>query len=429
MNVFNLNNISHISSFLKALFISVLFASFISTMANAIGFTTPYDNFLYPGIAAFNDFFEVMHYVRIADTWNLPSIYEAKGINFLPPLCISIYAACALIIKYLKISKYIIFLIVFFVPLGIVLKKSDLFVNKSKYWFLILFSYPILFVVTRGNLAILVFLFLVLSILYKDKIALSMLFLAMAVSIKITPVIFIIYFAVYYRNNVKKLFTSLLLFVAFLFLLNYLSIIFLNKTVPSTVYNPYNFFKSIEIYDSWMVYKFGGFAYCSSFYLPFRFIAYKAYGYSHLGFLQLILNAKPLLINFIAVIILLLIYLYKHNLKSLFVILFDKNKVLKIASIIFILFTPITNDYYLTVLFLPLFFIPFNQFTLQEKVILLLILIPKNFIYFNRAAISIQVFVNPALLMAWLLIVADIYNFNFITGKSKARYNPVLTGD
>lgn len=421
MDLFKIKGISDISSFLKALFISVLIASFISTMANSIGFTMPYDNFLYPGIAAFNDFFEVMHYVRITDTWHLPSIYAEKGINFLPPFCISIYAACALIIKYLHINKYLVFLIVFFVPLAIVLKKSHLFANKSKYWYLILFSYPILFVVTRGNLAILVFLFLVLSILYADKIALSLLFLAIAVSIKVTPVIFIIYFVAHYINNTKQLFSSLLLFVAFLFLLNYLSIIFIAKTVPAAAYNPYNFFKSIDVYDSWMVYKFGGLAYCSSFYLPFRFIAYKAYGFSHLSLFQFILNVKPLLINFIVVMILLGIYLYKYSLKSLFEMLYDKFKMLKIASIIFILFTPITNDYYLTVLFLPIFFIPFDQFTLQEKIILLLILIPKNFLYFNRAAVSPQVFINPALLMAWLLIVTGIYNFNFITGNTPAR--------
>ncbi len=421
MDLFNVKNIAEISSFLKALFFSVLFASFISTMANAIGFTRPYDNFLYPGIAAFNDFFEVMTYVRIIKVWDLWSIYETKGINFLPPFCISIYAACALIIKYFKISKYIVFLIVFFVPLLIVLKKSDLFANKSRYWFLILFSYPILFVVTRGNFAILVFLFLVLSILYADKSALSMLFLAMAVSIKVTPVIFMIYFVAHYINNGKKLFTSLLLFVVFLFLLNYLSIIFITKTVPANAYNPYNFFKSIAVYDSWMVYKFGGLAYCSSFYLPFRFIVYKAYSYSHISFFEFLLNVKPLIINLIVVIILLLIYLYKYSLKSLFEILRDKNKMLKIASIVFILFTPITADYYLTVLFLPLFFIPFNQLTLQEKIIFFLILIPKNFLYFNRAAVSIQVFINPALLLALLLIVTGIYNFDFITGNPKAR--------
>jgi hypothetical protein len=170
-----------------------------------------------------------------------------------------------------------------------------------------------------------------------------------------------------------------------------------------------------------MLYKFGGFAYCSSFYLPFRFLAYKAYGFSDMSFFQFFLNLKPMLVNLIVVIMLLLIYLYKHSLKSLFDMLHDKYKILKITSIIFILFTPITNDYYLTVLFLPIFFIPFDQFTLQEKIIMLLILIPKNFLYFNRAAISPQVFINPALLMAWLLIVTGIYNFNFLTRASKAR--------
>src|ERR1044071_2406692 len=100
MDLFYIKSISDISSFLKALLLSVLVASFISTMANAVGFTMPYDNFLYPGRVAFNDFFEVIHYVRIADTWNQPSIYADKGINFLPPFSLSIYAACALIIKY-----------------------------------------------------------------------------------------------------------------------------------------------------------------------------------------------------------------------------------------------------------------------------------------------------------------------------------------
>src|ERR1700709_2314804 len=104
MEILNIKNIFDISSFLKALFISVLFASFISTMANAVGFTSPFDNFLYPGVVAFNDFFEVMTYVRIVKVWEMPSIYAEKGINFLPPVCISFYAACALIIKFLRIN-------------------------------------------------------------------------------------------------------------------------------------------------------------------------------------------------------------------------------------------------------------------------------------------------------------------------------------
>lgn len=356
MDLFNVKNIYHISSFLKALFISVLFASFYSTMANAIGFTSPNDSFLYPGVVAFNDFFEVMTYVGIIKVWDLPSIYAEKGVNFLPPVCISFYAVCALIIKYLSINKYILFLIAYLLPLAIILKKSPKFANKSKYWFLILFSYPILFVVTRGNVAIFVFLFLVLSILYADKIALSMLFLAMAVSIKVTPVIFIIYFIAYYRNNIKKLFTTLLLFVTFLFLVNYLAIVLLTNTVPATAYNPYNFFNSVKVYESFMLYKFGGLAWGSSFYMPLRFLASRAYDHLHLGFLQFFLDMKPLLFNLIVAIILLLIYLYKYNVKSLFVMLFDKNKMLKIASIVFILFTPIAADYYLTVLFLPLFY-------------------------------------------------------------------------
>lgn len=355
MELLNVKSISDISSFLKALFISVLFASFISILASSVGFPTPYDSFLYPGVRAFSDFFEVMHYVRIVDTWDQFSIYDTKGINYLPPFCMSIYAVCALIIKYLHIDKYIILVIAFLVPLIIILKKFDSFVNKSRYWFLIFFSYPILFVVTRGNVAIFVFLFLVLSILSADKIALSMLFLAIAVSIKVTPVIFIIYFVLHHKNNIKKLFASLLLFVAFLLLLNGLAIIFLTKTVSFAAYNPYNFFDSIKHYESFMLYKFVGLAYCSSFYLPFRFIAYKAYAHTHLSFFQFILNIKPLLVNFVVMAVLLLIYLYKHNLKSLFELLLDKNKMLKLLCIVFVLFTPITNDYYLTVLFLPLF--------------------------------------------------------------------------
>ncbi len=404
--------ISNISSFLKTTFFFVLIACLFNTIATSFGLTFPYTTFLFVPEDVFADFFKVMDALHIDDSWKGENAYGTVGINHIPPFAMAIYATMALFLKYISVYKLVSYLIVFIIPLFVILKKSNLFTNQSNYWFLILFSYPVLQILSRGNLAGLVFVFLTLSILNIKNILVSMFFLALAVSLKITPIIFIAYFVIYYHNNIKRIVYGSVAFILLLLLVNYISIEILSFSVSKAIYDPFKFFSSIRKYEDVMVYNFGGLSYGSSFYMAFRSIFFKFYLLSHLQIIKTLLSIKPLIINLFVVLFFLAIYFLKHNYASFKALLLDKHVVLKVCSIIFILFTPVTADYYLAILFLPLFFVPFSLFGNQERVLYLLLLIPKNYFFFH-GFVSIQVYLNPLLLLLMLIYVTDIYRFSF----------------
>lgn len=402
--------INNINSFLKTLFFFVLIACLFNTIATSVGFTYPYNTFLFDPEDIFADFFKVMDALKIADIWSGPNFYDQIGINFLPPFAMSIYAAIAILIKHFYLNKLTAFILVFIVPLILLLKNSKFFTNKSKYWFLILFTYPLLQILTRANLAGLVFVFLAFYILHIRNLYISMFFLALAVSIKITPIIFIAYFIVAHLSDIKKIIKGIVFFFIFLFIINLLSIVFLNTTVSKTVYDSFAFFTSLKVYEKVMVYGLGGLVFGSSFYMAFRFFIDIVARITHIDFFYIILAVPALIINSLVVLSLFIIYLKKFSFNSFKNLLSDKYTILKLVCIVYVLFTPVTGDYYLAVLLLPLFFIPFHYFKPAEKIIYLLVLSPKN--YFFVHGISLQVLINPLLLIAMLLIVTEVYNFS-----------------
>lgn len=414
------NKLNNISFFLKTIFYFVLIASFFNTIATSVGFTYPYNTFLFTAEDIFADFFKVIDALKITDTWSGENFYDQIGINFLPPFAMSIYTIVALMIKHLYLNKITVYLLVFIVPLILLLKSSALFINKSKYWFLILFSYPVLQILTRGNLAGLVFVFLAFYILNIKNIYVSMFFLALAVSIKITPVIFIAYFFVSHITDVKKIIKGALFFLIFLFVINLLSIMLLNNTVSKAIYDPSAFFSSLRVYEKIMVYGLGGLIFGSSFYMAFRLFIDIIARITHFDFFYIILAVPALIINSLVFLSLIIIYLKKFSWDSFKNMLMDDYTILKLICIVYVLFTPVTADYYLAVLFLPLFFIPFQYFKPAEKLLYLLVLSPKN--YFFVRGISLQVLINPLLLIALLLIVTEVYNFNY-----KSKRERVLT--
>lgn len=414
------NRLNNISFFLRTIFFFVLIASFFNTIATSVGFTYPYNTFLFTAEDIFADFFKVIDALKISDTWSGENFYDQIGINFLPPFAMSIYTVVALMMKHLYVSKLTAYLLVFIVPLILLIKSSASFTNKSKYWFLILFSYPVLQILSRGNLAGLVFVFLAFFLLNVKNIYASMFFLALAVSIKITPVIFVAYFVVSHITDVKKIIKGAGFFLIFLFVINLLSVMLLNHTVSKTVYNPYAFFSSLAVYEKIMVYGFGGLIYGSSFYMAFRLFIHIVARATHFDLFYIILAVPALVINSLAILLLLIVYLKKFSLDSFKNMLLDRYTILKLVCIVYVLFTPVTGDYYLAVLLLPIFFIPFHYFKPAEKLIYLLVLSPKN--YFFVRGISLQVLINPLLLIAMLLVVTGVYNFDF-----KPRRERVLT--
>jgi hypothetical protein len=406
-----------ISSFLRTMFFLVLIASFFNTIATSLGLGYPYNTFLFLPDDVFADFFKVMDALKIVKTWPGVNPYQQIGINHMPPFAISIYVCMAYSIKFLGFTKATAYSLIFVLPLLILLLQSSFFSNKSRYWFLILFSYPVLIVLTRGNVAILVFVSLAFFILRIENIVLSMLFLAVAASLKITPVIFIIYFLVYNLNNWKKLLGGLAFFVLFIAVINYVAVQLVSATVSPTVYNPLYFFSAIGKYENIYIEEFQGLGYGSSFYMAFRFVVHLLDEYTRFGFFKFLLNTKPLIINFAVLVMLMGLYLYRFSIEKLKAFILNRDHILKVVSIIFVLFTPVTADYYLTILILPLLFIRFEHFKLPERIFYLLVLIPKNYFFYHL--ISLQVFINPLLLLAMLLVTTGLYDFNFIVSKHR----------
>ena len=412
--MFGVNNIS---SFLRTMFFLVLLACFYNTIATSIGLGFPYNTFLFIPEDVFADFFKVMDALKIVKTWPAINEYQQIGINHMPPFAISIYVWMAYCIKFLSFTRVTTYLLIFVLPLLLLLLKSTRFVNQSRYWFLILFSYPVLVVLTRGNVALLVFVCLAFFILQIDNIIVSMLCLAIATSIKITPVIFIVYFLVCHFDNWKRMLAGVAVFVLFMGIINYLAVILVSATLSPTVYDPFYFLKAIGKYENIYIEQFQGLRYGSSFYMAFRYIINLLEKHTGIGLFKFLLDIKPLLINFTVMLMLVGLYLWKFPLQRFKAFILNRYNILKVVSIVLVLFTPVTADYYLTILILPLFFVPFEHFKIPEKLFYLLVLIPKNYFFYHF--ISLQVFINPLLLLAMLLVMTGLYDFNFIATKNQ----------
>jgi hypothetical protein len=76
---------------------------------------------------------------------------------------------------------------------------------------------------------------------------------------------------------------------------------------------------------------------------------------------------------------------------------------------------PVTADYYLLLLFIPLILIPFQHFSFQKKICYFLLLLPKEIINTNifiGKDLPIGAFVNPILLTIILFDILNLINFN-----------------
>lgn len=403
--------IESISSFFKLICIFFIISQLFHFIGSFVHFSYPL--FYWDSSDNFADWFKVMDALKIAKTWNGDNPYDTIGINHMPPVAIAIYVLMALAIKHLHLTMVGSYILIFIIPLFIILNNKKYFANQSNYLYLFLTAYPILCILKTGNIAVLVLLFLVLFIIHIKNIPLSMLFLAIATSIKITPIIFFIYFIVYYRHHIKSIIKGLFYLCTTLLIINYLSVILISNTIASHIYTIGSFFPGVQNYERLYINEGMGLAGGSSFYMAFQFLLNALNKNHNSNFFNQILSIKPLIINFVVVLFLAILYFLKFSWADFKKTIANKFIVLKLTCIIFILFTPITADYYLCMLLIPLFFVPFKLFTYPEKVLYLLLLISKNY-FVTHHGISFQVFINPVLLLSLLLITTRIYNFSFL---------------
>lgn len=371
----------------KAIFFSYLFAylavvCFILTVLDV--FLGVKLNIFFPN-DRFADFYKTIDGLGFAEIWKEETIYDTgTTLNFIPPFLVFIYYLFAKIILLTGINKIFIFGGYILVALVIFTISLKQYVSSILLFFLILISFPILFAIERGNPALLVVGFIFSAIRFKKNVFISTLFLALAVSIKITPIIFL---GLICSNKLRLLLPQILMFLFWLFTLNIIAIDVIQ--VNTLKYDSNLFFSSLKIYEKIYLINGAGLNFGSSLISPFFLFV------SH--YFPNIFLPNPYIIS----LILFLVICFMVCKKKCWMYLISYSWLrIDILSIAFILFTPVTGNYYL-LLMLGALLIQFNKLNFNELFLYFFLFVPKLFII---RGFEIGAFINPLLLLVLLYI-------------------------
>lgn len=409
MTISNKIQFNSFEEFIKKVFFANLVLMSIDFLLYVF-FDEPINSY-YLNVDRFADFLKAADSLHIVKMWNGFNFYDYNLINrnihhVVPPSTIFLWAISSYIVK-LGISKYIIYFSFFVLPFVILYSIRDKFINNSKYLYLLFFTYPILISIQRGNVATLVFFFLILAIIYSNKNKLlSIIYLIISVSFKVTPFVFVVQ---YFKNSKANFLKIFLIVIVTLITYNFLIINIINKIVDTKIYNSLNFFIYLKSYNEAAIENLAGLRYGSSIYMPIITVIKII----NENIFQSFIKLNSYLFNFILITILLSISLIKNNILLLNNLFLNENKRLEFICISFILFMPVTADYYLLLLFIPLLLIPFHDFSFQKKICYFLLLLPKEIINTNifiGKDLPIGAFINPVLLTIILFDILKIFN-------------------
>jgi hypothetical protein len=371
--------------------------------SNGLGY--PFDTFLLNPIIRFSDFFQVVDGFGIVDIWGGPST-EFIYYDHTLPVVTTIYLLSAKLIQATGNQYFVLFLL-FAVSFAVVFVVSKRRGNSLLMTLLALCSYPVLMDVDRGNIAILVFAFLLVA-MASERVMVSTLALALAASVKLTPIVFLIPFLLGRPLTFRWVFKVLMLVAGWFVVINAL-VIAINGTVLSPhEYNPGVLFtRTIEYYNRWHVTTLEGLPYGSSLYMPLVYFS---------GKLEVLTVASPQgLVVFFGAIVMMYLWLSGTIVDTVERFLIKPNMIF-IACICFILFMPVSADYYLIMLLIPLLLFPQTQFSLGYVMCYGILLAPKNYAYIDYIngylPLSPQVFINPVLLV--LLFLGEFGMIKFI---------------
>ncbi|MBY0433304.1 MAG: hypothetical protein K2U26_04260 [Cyclobacteriaceae bacterium] len=367
-----------------------------------LGLGYPHNTFLFIPEDRFADFFKIIDALHVAETWENGNPYEKTFNAYAVPFATTYYYFFAELILLLK-NKYLVYGI-----LIVSLLASHIFISKktgNSYFTIILsiISYPVIYSIDRGNFALTVFILIFFG-LTTNKIAVRSLAIALATSLKITPFIFIVPAIVSKPYSFKNLIASVSLFILFVVLINFLAVKVIEHQLTFTTFDFHAFSNMLSSYQSTYLVNMDGLPYGSSLYMALLFMAKKFsvnflpttssiaipfYVFSAIGFLLLLRDGRKISL-----------YNYFNYEKNLFIISFS-----------FVLFMPITADYYLLILLLPLLIFPKCNYSFGYFVIFGLLLGVKNIMFFHFTNISYQVLINPLLLLALLFAEFDLIPF------------------
>lgn len=403
--------INSFEEFLNKVFLANVFLMAIDLLLYVF-FDEPIISY-YLNIDRFADFLKAADSLHIVKMWQGFNFYDYNLINknvhhVVPPSTIFLWALSSYIVK-IGISKYIVYFSLFVLPFIILYFIRDKFTNNSKKLYFLFFTYPIIISIQRGNVATLVFFFLILSIIYRNKYKiLSILYFIVSVSFKVTPIIFIIQ---YFKKSKINFIKTVLIIIISLIAYNFIIINIDTNIVDTNIYNSLHFFIYLKSYNEAAIEKLAGLRYGSSIYMPIITIIKVI----NENLFQSFIKLNSYIFNLFLISLMIILSLIKNKVLFINNLFSNIDTRLEFTSISFLLFMPVTADYYLLLLFIPLLLIPFHNFTYLKKICYLLLLLPKEIINTNiflGKDLPIGAFINPILLILILFDILQIFNFS-----------------
>lgn len=468
MNYRNLSNRRFKNKDILALSFSVLCLNIlIAKVYSLAGYGYPQNSFLFYEADRFADFFKVIDALHVVKTWDSVNDYDSMGLpyyKYLFPASATIYLFFAKAIELVG-NKYIVYALMFLIVLGYTSFVSKKLGNSWIVVLLFLLSYPVIFSIDRGNLAIIVFMFILISLTTENTI-LATCALSIAVAIKFTPIIFII--PILFgtgKISVMRVVKILALILFWTIAIDLLSVAINGRFLLPSTYNPLIFLETINVYSGTAIKELAGLTFNSALYTPLAYLFIKIGGLSSfievvkpiflpllffgivgvtiliwqlnlnnqikksiliqlafdLLFIALFNNSPFVLLLLLSTSIVSLIYsVMEHrefkieDIKPTIDHYFNREKLIYIVCTTFVVFMPVTGDYYLLVMMIPLLLFPKSTYSFYYFLIYGLLLGAKNIIWVDQvhgSPIAIQTFINPVLLIFMLLAEFDLLPF------------------
>lgn len=370
----------------------------IAIINSLSGLDYPFNTFLVWPNERFGDLFRGVDGFGIVDVW--PGFESNfKYYDHLLPFTATSYFITGKLVQLFG-DKYIVLSLVYLVCILATFFVSIKNSNRPSVVFFAICSYPMIFAMDRGNIAIVVFLFLLIAFTTRH-IALSTLCIALATSIKLTPVVFVLLLLLDQPLSVKWVIKVMGLLLVWLLIINFISIQFNGNYLSPSVFSLSTLFNGpINSYNISHVNTLQGLGFGSSIFMPLVYLCRK---YEIPEFF------KSYEVAFFVIAVIGFCLLIKREIRSTFYWLLEKKNMLFVACLTFVLLMPVTADYYLLILLIPLLAFPKTSFSFGYFLCYALVLGPKNIFFLLPSSIqgnkdvSLQVFVNPILLLILLL--------------------------
>jgi len=354
----------------------ILSVVYHTVMAKVFGYDYyPYNTFLFWPEDRFNDFFNHFYTAKHLNPYYPPNLFTV----YFPFTYFCVYLLTFLPAKVAFALLFGIFICSFAYYVFRNLPASDYLGRISGVIILTFLSYPILFTVDRGNLEILVFLFLLLFVNYYQKgdNVKSVIFLSLAIAMKLYPGVFVVLFCAdkKYKNII---YTGVLVLALSVF-----SAAVLEGGVQASLQGLQN---NLGLFKEAYMRSVMGLHFNTSLYGAITILGKK------FTFLSIVIKYYTVLA------------LIAFALISLFIVLKEKEFWKRVSLLVFmmLLLPQVTFDYKMIHLYIALMLFlnshKQSQHDMLYAMLFGLILIPKDYLII-QPDISVAVFLNPLLML------------------------------